>query len=168
MHQDIINYVCNCPQYAIPIGVGRRQSPLMKSIPVDHPFQIVGIDIMELPLTTNGNQYGIVFQDLFTKWPMVYAVPDQKAMRIVKLLAEEIAPMFGVPEALLSDHGTNLLSCLMLDVCNLLGIKKLNTTAHHPQCNRMVESFNRTLKIMLKKHVFKFGMQWKTYLSSVL
>ena len=168
MYQDIINYVRNCPQCAIATGVGRRQSPPMKSIPVDHPFQIVGIDIMELPLTTNGNWYAIVFQDLFTKWPMVYATPDQKAMRIAKLLAEEIVPMFGVPEALLSDRGTNLLSCLMQDVCKLLGIKKLNTTAHHPQCNGMVERFNRTLKTMLRKHVSKFGMQWDTYLSGAL
>ena len=98
----------------------------------------------------------------------MYAAPDQKAMRIGKLLAEEIVPIFGVPEALLSDHGTNLLSCLMQDVCKLLGIKKLNTTAHHPQCNGMVERFSRTFKTMLRKHGSKFGMQWDTYLSSVL
>ena len=34
---------------------------------------------------------------------MVYAVPDPKAIRIAKLLIEEIVPLFGVPEALLSD-----------------------------------------------------------------
>ncbi len=28
----------------------------------------------------------------------------------VKLLAEEVVPLFGVPEALLTDRGTNLLS----------------------------------------------------------
>ena len=67
MYQDIINYTRNCPQCAIATGVGRRQSPPMKPIPVDHPFQIVGVDIMKLPLTTNGNKYAIVFQDLFTK-----------------------------------------------------------------------------------------------------
>jgi len=43
---------------------------------------------------------------------MVYAAPDQKAVKLAKLLAEEIVPLFGVPEALLSDHGINLLSCL--------------------------------------------------------
>ena len=123
---------------------------------------------MELPLTANGNKYAIVFQDLFTKWPMVYTTPDQKAERIAKLLAQEIVPMFGVPEALLSDRGTNLLSCLMQDVCKLLGMKKLNTTAHHPQCNGIIERFNRTLKTMLRKHVSKFGVQWDMYLSGVL
>ena len=57
MYQGIINYTHNCPQCAIATDVGRRQSPPIKSIPVFHPFQIVGVDIMELPLSTNGNKY---------------------------------------------------------------------------------------------------------------
>ena len=56
----------------------------------------------------------------------------------------------------------------MLDVCKLLGIKKLNTTAYHPQCNGMVERFNRTLKTMLRKQAAVFGNQWDRYLSGVL
>ena len=76
--------------------------------------------------------------------------------------------MVGVPEALLSDRGTNLLSHLMRDVCELLGIEKLNTTAYHPQCNGLVERFNRTLKTMIRKHVSKFGVQWDTYLHGLV
>ena len=123
---------------------------------------------MDLPRTQQGNKHVIVFQDFFTKWPMVYPVPDQKALRIAQLLAEEIVPFFGVPEALLSDRGTNLLSHLVLDVCKLLGVKKLNTTSYHSQCDGMVERFNRTLKTMLRKHASKFGAQWDNYLSGVL
>ena len=97
-------------------------------------------------------------------------MPDQKSVRIVKLLVEEIIPVFGVPEALLSDRGTNLLSHLMQDVCGLLGIKKINTTAtaYHPQCNGLIERFNRTLKTALRKHAAKFGAQWDKYLHGVL
>jgi len=91
---------------------------------------------MELPIVAKGNHYVIVFQDFFTKWPMVYPAPNQKAKRIAELLVKEVVPMFGVPEAQLSDRGTNLLLCLMQDVCKLLGEKKLNTMA---QCNCMVE-----------------------------
>ena len=105
---------------------------------------------------------------IMAKWPIVFPIPDQKAIRIVRLLVEEIVPLFGVPEALLSDRGTNLLSHLMLDVCELLGIKKLNTTAYHPQCDGMIERFNRTLKTMLRKHADTFGNQWDRYLSGVL
>ena len=55
------------------------------------------------------------------------------------LVAEEVIPLFGVPECLLSDRGTNLLSNLMMELCKILGIKKLNTTAYHPQCDGAVE-----------------------------
>ena len=99
---------------------------------------------------------------------MVFPTPDQKSIRIVRLLTEEVVPAFGVPEALLSDRGTNLLSHLMQDVCNLLGTRKLNTTAYHPQCDGMVERFNRTLKTMLRKHAAKFGNQWDKYLHGTL
>ncbi len=77
-------------------------------------------------------------------------------------------PTFGVPEALLSDRGTNLLSHLMQDVCRILGVKKLNTTAYRPQCDGMVERFNRTLKTILRKHADKFGRQWDKYLPGIL
>ena len=95
---------------------------------------------------------------------MVYPALDQRANELLK----EVVPMFGVPEALLSDRGTNLLLSLMQDVCKLLGVTKLNITANHPQCNSMVEQFNQTLKSMLRKHVSKFGVQWDVYLSGVL
>ena len=78
------------------------------------------------------------------------------AIRIARLVAEEVFPLFGVPNALLSDRGANFLAHVMQDVCELLGIRKLNTTAYHPQCDGMVKRLNRTLKTMLRKHVTKF------------
>ena len=97
---------------------------------------------MDHPLTKSGNHNVVVFQDYLTKFPMVFPVPDQKAVQLAKLLVEEIVPLFGVPESLLSDRGTNLLSHLMTDLCKMLGTKKLNTTAYHPECDGMVERFN--------------------------
>jgi len=46
---------------------------------------------------------------------MVFLTPDQKTEPIAQLLVEEIAPLFGVPEALLSDRGTNLLSKMFVN-----------------------------------------------------
>ena len=65
-----------------------------------------------------------------------------------------------MPEAILFDQGANLLSHLMMDICELLGIWTLNTTDYHPQCNGMVEQFNHTLKGMLRAHAARFGNHW--------
>ena len=72
---------------------------------------------------------------------MVYPVPDQKSERIVKLLAEEAIPLCGDPEALPSDCGTNLVVTPDAYAVSCPGIKKLNTTAYHMQCDGIVQRF---------------------------
>ena len=71
-------------------------------------------------------------------------------------------------EALLSDHYQFVVQPHVGCVCRLLGIQKLNTTAYHPQCDGMVEQFNRTLKSMLRKNAATLGNQWDHYLHGVL
>ena len=155
LHRDAVQFVQNCPECAIVRGGGRVTIPPLHPISLSRPFQIVEVD---LPMTQAGNKHVVVFQDYLTKWPLVFPVPDQRAQRLAQLLVEEIVPVFGVPECLLSDRGANLLSLLMMEVCELLGIKKLNTTSYHSQCNGMIECFNRTLKSMLHKHAGRFGL----------
>ena len=53
-------------------------------------------------------------------------------------------------------------------VCALLDIKKLNTTAHHPECDGAVERFNCTLKFMLRKQAVTHGAQWDQNIHGVL
>ena len=71
---------------------------------------------MELPKTKKGNQYVLVMQDFLAKWSLIFPMADQKTTGIVRLLVQEVIPLFRVPEALLSDRGTNLLSHLMMSV----------------------------------------------------
>ena len=168
MLTDVLQFAKNCPVCATVSGGGKVSRPPLHPIPVQRLFQIVGVDVMDLPTTADGNCHVVVFQDYLTKWPLVYPVPDQKSIRLVRLLVEEVIPFFGVPEALLSDRGTNLLSSLMKDICQMMGIKKLNTTSYHPQCDGMVERFNRTLKAMLRKQAAICGSQWDRYLHAVL
>ena len=108
MFSDAKKFAKSCPECAIVMGSGRVNKPPLHPIPVSRPFQILGIDVMDLPVTDQGNKHVVVIQDLFTKWPMVFAVPDQKTTLISRLIAEEVIPLFGVPECLLSDRGTNL------------------------------------------------------------
>ena len=98
MYRDALEYAESCPQCAIVKGTGHKNKPPLHPIPTERPFQIVGVDIMELPVTTRGNKYVVVFQDVFTKWPMVYPTSNQS---IARLLVEQIVPFCGVPEALL-------------------------------------------------------------------
>ena len=47
------------------------------------------------------------------------------------------------------------------------GVKKVNTTACHPQTDRLVEWFNRTLTSMLATKVQQNGSDWDLHLPYV-
>ena len=97
------------PQYAIMTGGVKRSNPPLTPISVERVFQIIEVDVVELPKAKQRNKYAVVFQDYLLKWPSVFATPDQKVIALAKLLMEAVIPVVGIPEALLSDQGTSLI-----------------------------------------------------------
>lgn len=166
MRADLTNWCRSCRRCASR-SVGRPVRPPLTPIPVGGPFDRVGVDVLQLPKTSSGKRYAVVFMDYLTKWPEVFATADQTAPTIARLLVEEIVSRHGVPSQLLSDRGPSFLSRLVLEVCSVLGVHKLNTSAYHPQSDGLVERFNRTLTDMLAKTA-KPGVDWDTRLPYVL
>ena len=70
--------------------VGRAIRPPPTPIPVAGPFDQVGVDVIQIPKSYEGNQYGIVFVDYLTKWPEVFAAPDQTSLTIAQLLVDNV------------------------------------------------------------------------------
>lgn len=52
------------------------------------------------------------------------------------------------------------MSQLMKDVCWLLRVKQVQTSAYHPQTDGLVEHFIQTLKRLLRQVIIKEGQNW--------
>lgn len=167
MRADITRWCRECLMCASR-HVGRSVRPPLTPIPVAGPFDRVGVDIIQYPKSTNGNRYAVVFIDFLTKWPEVFPTADQSAATIARLLVEQIVCRHGVPAELLSDRGAAFLSKLLNEVYQLMGMRKINTTAYHSQLDGLVEQFNRTLTNMLAKTVQRHGADWDERLPYVL
>lgn len=166
MRADLTSWCRACQKCAMR-SVGRPVRPQLTPIPVGGPFDRIGVDVLQLPKTRSGNRYCVVFMDYLTKWPEVFATADQTAPTIARLLVEGIVSRHGVPGQLLSDRGPSFLSRLVLEICEVLGVKKINTSAYHPQTDGLVERFNRTLTDMLAKTVSP-EVEWDVQLPYVL
>jgi len=167
MRKDITNWSRGCLTCAT-YSTGKAVYPPLTPIPVAGPFDRIGVDVIQFPRSSSGNQYAIVFMDYLTKWPEVFPSPDQTAATIAKLLVEEIVSRHGVPSEVLSDRGKAFLSGLMSEVQGLLGTHRVNTTAYHPQTDGLVERFNRTLTTMLAKTTEQGGRDWDQHIPFVL
>ena len=137
--------------------------------PTGAPFERIALDIMgPLPVTSNGNIYVLVVMDYFTKWAEAYALPDQQAKTVARVLVTQFVCRYGVPNQIHSDQGSNFESKLFSSLCKLLEIDKTRTTAYHPQSDGLVERFNRTLQTMLSMYCKKDQSDWDQHLPYVL
>ena len=89
MAQDVERYcrectICQKSKLAMP-----TQAPL-RNIPIGRPWQMLAVDILEVPVSRNNNRYLLVIQDYFTKWVEAIPLPDQTAVRITTELKKLI------------------------------------------------------------------------------
>lgn len=165
MLRDIDQYCRECSVCQSSKPPSPQKAPLL-SMPIGRPWQMVAVDILEVPLSFNRNRYLLVIQDYFSKWADAIPLPNQTADCITKELVKVFA-IYGMPDILHSDQGRNFESSIMRQTLEAFGIKKSRTTAYHPQGDGMVERFNRSLLQMLRSYV-NDQAEWERYLPFVL
>jgi transposase InsO family protein len=104
--------------------------------------------------------------DYFSKWPEVFALKNQTADTIVECLLD-VFTRHGTPKILLSDKGRNFESNRVKKLCNAMDIDKRRTSPYHPECDGMVEKFNRTLLDMLAMYVNDYHSDWDMWIPQV-
>jgi len=111
----------------------------------------VAIDLCgPLPETEDKNTIILVLTDHFTRWSNAIPLPDGKATTVAKALDERVFSVFGIPEIIHSDQGSQFQSELFQACCNLWGCEKTQTSPYRPQGNSVVERLNRTLGNFLR------------------
>ena len=137
MLHDITEYCENCSVCQASKQPSPQKAPLI-NIPVGKPWQMIAVDILQVPLSSQNNRYLLVIQDYFTKWVEAILLPDQTAKRITGELVKVFAK-YGLPATLYSDLGRNFESSILQQTLEAFGIKKLRMTAYHPEGDGMVE-----------------------------
>ena len=168
MHKDVERWCRTCEACATRKTAPKKNRSPLQTIQAGYPMQVVGVDIMgPLPESENGNLYVLVASDYFTKWVEVYAIPNQEAITVAKKLTDEMFCRFSPPEQLHSDQGRQFESELMIEICKILNIRKTRTTPYHPQCDGLVERFNRTLLDMLATTVRNQPYAWEDHIRKI-
>lgn len=161
LRRDVENWLRNCTVCGSKKGPSKKSRAPLKLYSVGVPMERLAIDVTgPLPRSNKGNKYIVVISDYFTKWTQAFAIKDQEASTIAKILVENVISLFGVPRQLHSDKGSNFESKLFTEVCKLLGIDKTRTTTNRPQSDGMVERMMKTIKEMLKSFIDKNHKNW--------
>jgi hypothetical protein len=138
---------------------------------VTHPMELVHIDVVGIEKQPDAIKTDIqkvlVVTDHFTRFTQAFLIPNERAKTIASVLWAGFFSIFGVPARLISDQGKNFESKLIAELCELLGVEKVRTTAYHPQGNGQVERANQTLIKMLRKLNSDDKREWYAHLPTL-
>ena len=166
MRADIILFIKQCPccQKMSRIKVPIHTSPftaasygLMKKLSMD----CMG----PLKLTDDEYTHILVIIDNFSRYAALYPIKGVTALEIAKMLLRHIG-IFGCPEILQMDNGTEFINETVKEVIKLVGTSSAAILAYSKEENAIVERCNKEVMRHIQAMVFEINKRnaWDTYL----
>ena len=79
-----------------------------------------------------------------------------------------IIARFGVPQAIITDHGSHFRNVMMTELKDQLGLRHDSSTPYYLQANGLVEAINKVLVTMIKCIIGIHKTNWNSMLFSAL
>jgi transposase InsO family protein len=109
------------------------------------PWKLIGIDYFEW----NRQKY-LLLTDYYSRFPIMRSVNTMSAAYLVCVL-KTIFSEYGLPEEIMSDHGSQFTSETYLAFCKEYGIKVIHSSPKYPQSNGFIESMVKITKQILER-----------------
>jgi len=89
MGRDVNTHCTHCVTCQHIKAAAPQPAPLQPVL-ASRPWELVAVDILKVPMSHKGNQYMLVAQDYFSKWPFTAPLSDQTANKIVQALMDQV------------------------------------------------------------------------------
>jgi hypothetical protein len=133
------------------------------------PFAKWGIYFMTCHShSAGGHGYIIVAVDYFMKWVEAMPTFENTGKTIALFIFNHIIAHFGVPQAIVTDHGSHFRNFMMSKLAENLGLHHENSTPYYPQANGQVKVINKVIIAMLRRMIGIHKTSWHTMLFSTL
>ena len=165
---DIDRYIDSCDQCQKRKNHDKTKMEMMELPQSEKPFDLIGIDITQLPKSKDGFTYILTILDHFSRYLIMVPMVSQTAEEVSRAFVEYFILKFGIPHGMISDQGTQFMSDLMQNICKLLNITKLRTSSHHPEGNGRTEIVHKTIKKILSHYVNAKQDNWSQLLPYVV
>jgi transposase InsO family protein len=104
-------------------------------------------------------EYTIEFTDEFTRWVEAKVVSAESAIEAARAFLGMWVARYGQPRRLTSDRGKAFVGEVLGNLCALLGVDRVVTTAYHPQSNGIEERAHKTLQDIMATTMAQRSLQ---------
>ena len=171
MSQALLRAIANCGrciQYE-----AKGQLLPMQPIICTEPMELIHIDYIGMEVTVVTDKKPVVKNmlvvvDHFTCYVQAFVTKNHTARTMARVLYNNYFSVFGFPQCLMSDQGTEFCGKVIVAMCSLLGVQKIQTTQYHPQTNGSAERVHQTLQRMIGKLDPEKRKKWSAHIGSII
>jgi hypothetical protein len=166
MKANIVNYVVRClecqqveDEHRHPVGLLQPHSIL------ELKWEVILIDfIVGLSLTRRRHDSIFLVFDTLTKSAHFIPVHTMyQALDIARVFISEIVRLHGVPNRIISDHGSVFIGQFWTSFQDALGTQLNFSTAYHPETDDQTERMNQILEKMLCMYMMDQQKSWEEF-----
>ena len=169
MYRYVAIYVKTCPLCQKVKDGKEISTSSLGSIPTTERWDILSIDLWgPLPFSRDGNKYVLTVVDSFTKWARAIPIPDKKMTTIAKHLWRHVFSIFGMPNRIHHDQGSEFVNGILKALTEMLLIDDSRTTAYHPQGNPFAERIHQFFGKAISAYVRDDQQNWDEYLDAII
>jgi hypothetical protein len=152
LDHDVIQYIKECK--TCQLNKETRQNirlPLTVTDIKATTWEKIYLDIVgPLPVTESGMKYILTCQDNLSKYFIAVPLQNQTAEEVTNVFVKNIVLIYGIPNEIVTDQGSNFMIDIFKRICKLFKIEKICTTAYHPESNGALERTHKTLANYLR------------------
>uniref|UniRef100_A0A8C1SBK1 Gypsy retrotransposon integrase-like protein 1 n=1 Tax=Cyprinus carpio TaxID=7962 RepID=A0A8C1SBK1_CYPCA len=166
MVKDVTNYVKSCFVCAQSKTPKELPSGLLQPLPIpQRPWSHLSVDfVTDLP-PSDGFTPILVIIDCFSKACRLIPLKGlPTAMDTAQAMFHNVFRIYGIPEDIVSERGTQFTSQVWKAFCKQLDINVSLTSGYHPQSNGQVERLNQEIGRYLRSYCGREQHRWSEFL----
>ncbi len=133
----------------------------------ENPWDIVSIDLIQLPQSQYGSRYLLVCVNHLTRYVILAPLKDKTATAVAHALVAHLFCPFSTARVILSDNGAEYRNGVVTEICSQFGISQTFTAAYHPASNGLVERANKNFLEVLRSIVNYLLDNWEDWLPHI-
>ena len=167
MWSDMVQFVKSCSVCQQFKEAGALMQKWQELPVVDGKGKRVAIDLIDMFNSTTGHRYCLTIMDHFSRFLRVYPLRSKSSNLVLRELRKDFC-MFGTPEVVLMDNGSEFTSREFRGYMTQLGIKQVMCLPYHPRGNSVLERAHRTLKSVISMLSREHPNHWTKHLSETV
>lgn len=165
MDDDVRKFVKKCEKCQKQKHSLHTKEPMTITTTAESALDKIFLDIVgPLDKDYDNKSYILTLQCELSKYVEAYPLECKDSVSVAKALVDNFILRYGIPKAIGTDRGSEFISTTMREVCKLLNIDQISSTAYHHESIGSLENSHKSLNAFLRIQCDNDPRYWSQWL----